>query len=62
MAGAEIVEKDLALVETQSMLDQAKAEAEAALMEAQMAASYKKEVDELTSYLQQYQTKANSKV
>lgn len=61
-AGAEIVEKELSLVETQSLLEQSKAELLAAQHESAMAGTYKKEVDELSVYLQEYQTKANNKV
>ena len=44
------------------MLDQAKADLEGAQREAQMASTYKKEIDELSVYLQEYQAKANNKV
>ncbi len=60
--GGDIIEKELALVETQSLLEQARADLEGTRHEAAMAGTYKKEVDELSVYLQEYQTKTTSKV
>ena len=61
-AGAEIVEKELALVEAQSMLEQCRDKLVAAQHEASQATTYKKEVDALSVYLQDFQAKAANKV
>ena len=56
------MEKDLALAEAQSLLEQAREDLGGAQREASLAMTYKKEVDDLSVYLQEYQAKANSKV
>ena len=58
----DLVEKELALAEAQSMLEQSKDDLVSATKEAALALTYKREVDELTIYLQEYQAKANNKV
>ncbi len=50
------------MVEAQSMLEQARADLVGAHKEAELASAYKKEIDELSVYLQDYQTKSNGKV
>jgi hypothetical protein len=59
---AELVEKDLAVAEAQSLYEQGKVDLAAANREASNALMYKKEVDDLSVYLQEYQAKSNNKV
>ncbi len=61
VAESEMVEKELAIAESQSLMEQLRQDLAAAHREATMASSYKKEIDELSIYLQEYQAKSNNK-
>ena len=62
MIGGEIVEKELALAETQSVLDQVTQQLKEARREAGLYQSTKKELDAIQTFMTEYQAKANSKV